>query len=90
MTVTEFLFIAYVLMDNHYHLILETPRGNLLKVMHGLNGGYTGYFNRKYGRSGHLFQGRYKGIMIDKDSYLIRIEQICPFESGEGKGGGEA
>jgi REP element-mobilizing transposase RayT len=53
-------------MGNHYHLILETPKGNVLKVMHGLNGGYTGYFNRKYGRTGHVFQGRYKGIIVDK------------------------
>jgi REP element-mobilizing transposase RayT len=45
------LIHSFVLMDNHYHLILETPKGNLLKVMHGLNGGCTGYFNRKYGRS---------------------------------------
>jgi putative transposase len=52
------LIHSYVLMDNHYHLILETPNGNLLKVMRGLNGGYTGYFNRKHGRTGHLFQGR--------------------------------
>lgn len=69
------LIHSFVLMDNHYHLVLETPRGNLLKVMHGLNGGYTGYFNRKYGRSGHLFQGRYKGIMVDKDSYLTALSR---------------
>jgi len=69
------LIHSFVLMDNHYHLILETPKGNLLKVMHGLNGGYTGYFNRKYGRNGHLFQGRYKGIIIDKDSYLIPLSR---------------
>lgn len=69
------LIHSFVLMDNHYHLILETPKGNLLKVMHGLNGGYTGYFNRRYGRSGHLFQGRYKGIIIDKDSYLIPLSR---------------
>jgi putative transposase len=69
------LIHSYVLMDNHYHLILETPKGNLLKVMHGINGGYTGYFNRKYGRSGHLFQGRYRGIMVDKDSYLIPLSR---------------
>jgi hypothetical protein len=43
--------------------------------MHGLNGGYTGYFNRKYGRNGHLFQGRYKGIIVDKDSYLIPLSR---------------
>ncbi len=69
------LIHSFVLMDNHYHLVLETPKGNLLKVMHGLNGGYTGYFNRKYERSGHLFQGRYKGIIIDKDSYLIPLSR---------------
>jgi REP element-mobilizing transposase RayT len=69
------LIHSYVLMDNHYHLILETSKGNLLKVMHGLNGGYTGYFNRKYGRAGHLLQGRYKGIIVDKDSYLIPLSR---------------
>ncbi len=69
------LIHSHVLMDNHYHLILETPRGNLLKVMHGLNGGYTGYFNRKYGRSGHLFQGRYKGILVEKEAYLLELSR---------------
>jgi REP element-mobilizing transposase RayT len=69
------LIHSYVLMDNHYHLVLETPRGNLLKVMHGINGGYTGYFNRRCGRTGHLFQGRYKGILVDKDSYLLQLSR---------------
>jgi putative transposase len=79
------LIHGYVLMDNHYHVILETPRGNLLKVMHGINGRYTGYFNRKYGRVGHLFQGRYRGIVIDKDSYLIplsRYVHLNPVRAG--------
>ena len=79
------LIHAYVLMDNHYHLILETPKGNLLKVMHGLNGGYTGYFNRKYGRVGHLFQGRYKGIIVEKEAYLIplsRYVHLNPVRAG--------
>jgi len=62
-------------MDNHYHLILETPNGNLLKAMHGLNGGYTGYFKCKYGRTGHLLQGRYKGIIVDKGCYLIPLSR---------------
>lgn len=66
---------SYVLMDNHYHLVVETPQGNLLKVMHGLNGGYAGYFNRRHGRSWHLFQGRYKGIVVDKDEYLIALSR---------------
>ena len=69
------LIHSYVLMDNHYHLVLETPRGNLLKVMHGINSSYTGYFNRKYGRSGHLFQGRYKGILVEKDTYLLSLSR---------------
>jgi len=69
------LIHSYVLMGNHYHLVLETPQGNLLKVMHGLNGGYTGYFNRRHNRSGHLFQGRYKGILVDKDAYLLQLSR---------------
>src|SRR3972149_6006846 len=69
------LIHSFVLMDNHYHLILETSEGNLLKVMHGINGGYTGYFNRKYERSGHLFQGRYKGILVEKDAYLLSLSR---------------
>ena len=69
------LIHCFVLMDNHYHVVLETPGGNLLKVMHGINSGYTGYFNPKYGRVGHLFQGRYKGILIDKDSYLLQVSR---------------
>jgi len=66
---------SFVLMENHYHLMLETPQGNLLKVMHGINGRYTGYFNRKYSRAGHLFQGRYKGIVVDKDGYLLQLSR---------------
>ena len=69
------LIHAYVLMDNHYHLILETPKGNLLKVMHGVNGGYTNYFNRKYKRVGHLFQGRYRAILVEKDRYLFPLSR---------------
>ena len=69
------LIHGYVLMGNHYHLILETPQGNLLKVMHGINGSYTGYFNRRYKRSGHLFQGRYRGILIERDAYLVPLSR---------------
>lgn len=76
---------CYSLMDNHYHLILETPKGNLLKSMHGINGSYTGYFNRKHERAGHLFQGRYKGILVDKDEYLMplsRYVHLNPVRAG--------
>src|SRR4030067_1960101 len=60
---------AYCLMNNHYHLIIETPDGNLSAGMRQLNGVYTQTFNRQYNRVGHLFQGRYKGILIQKDSH---------------------
>jgi len=69
------LIHSYVLMSNHYHLIMETPQGDLLKVMHGLNSGYTGYINRKYNRSGHLFQGRYKAILVEKEAYLLELSR---------------
>jgi REP element-mobilizing transposase RayT len=79
------LIHSYVLMDNHYHLTLETPRGNLLKVMHGINSGYTGYFNRKYGRSGHLFQGRYRGILVEKDTYLLSLSRYVHLNPVRGR-----
>ena len=69
------LIHSYVLMDNHYHLILETPYDNLSKVMHGINSNYTGYFNRRYKRTGHLLQGRYKAILVDKDNYLMELSR---------------
>lgn len=70
-----FLLHAYVLMTTHYHLIIETPDGNLGKIMHFLNGSYTTYINIKRKRSGHLFQGRYKAILVDKDSYLLELSR---------------
>jgi putative transposase len=66
---------CYVLMTNHYHLIIETPAGNLGKAMHHIGGSYTTYINRKRKRSGHLFQGRYKAIVVDKDSYLMELSR---------------
>jgi REP element-mobilizing transposase RayT len=76
---------VYCLMGNHYHLLLETPRGNLSKILHYINGAYTTYFNIKRGRSGHLFQGRYKGILVDKDEYckeLSRYVHLNPVRAG--------
>lgn len=64
---------AYCLMNNHYHLIIETPDGNLSKGMRQLNGVYTQMFNRRYGRVGHIFQGRYKAILIQKESHLLEV-----------------
>jgi REP element-mobilizing transposase RayT len=67
---------AYCLMDNHYHLLIETPEPNLVAGMRRLNGVYTQVFNRRQRRVGHLFQGRYKAIVVDKDAYL---RELCRY-----------
>jgi REP element-mobilizing transposase RayT len=64
---------AYCLMKNHYHLLIETPKGNLSKGMRELNGVYTQGFNQRYRRVGHLFQGRYKAIIVEKDNHLLSL-----------------
>jgi REP-associated tyrosine transposase len=64
---------AYCLMANHYHLLVETPDGNLAKGMRELNGVYTQRFNRLYRRVGHVFQGRYKAILVQKEAYLLEL-----------------
>ncbi len=64
---------AYCLMSNHYHLVIETPDGNLSKGMRQLNGVYTQASNRRHGRVGHLFQGRYKAILVDGGTYLLEL-----------------
>lgn len=64
---------AYCLMGNHYHLLIETPEGNLSKGMRQLNGVYTQQFNRRHNRVGHVLQGRYKAILVDKDNYLLEL-----------------
>lgn len=66
---------AYCLMDNHYHLLLETPSGNLPRIMAHINGAYTTYFNSKRNRSGHLFQGRYKSILVEADEYAKELSR---------------
>ena len=66
---------AYCLMDNHYHLLIETPDSNLSKGMRQLNGMYTQTFNRMNNRVGHVFQGRYKAILVEKDSYLLELSR---------------
>src|SRR5512138_2766677 len=64
---------AYCLMTNHYHLLIETPDGNLSIGMRQINSVYTQLFNKRHGRTGHLFQGRYKAIVIQKDSHLLEV-----------------
>jgi len=66
---------AYCLMSNHYHLLIETPDANLSKGMRQLNGIYTQTFNRAHERAGHLFQGRYKAILVEKDNYLLELSR---------------
>lgn len=64
---------AYCLMSNHYHLVVETPQPNLAKGMRELNGVYTQRFNRLYQRVGHVFQGRYKAILVQKEAYFLEL-----------------
>ena len=64
---------AYCLMSNHYHLLIETPEGNLVSGMRRLNGVYTQAFNRRHRRVGHVFQGRYKAIVVDRDRYGLEL-----------------
>lgn len=64
---------AYCLMGNHYHLVIETPDANLSRGMRQLNGVYTQTFNRRHHRVGHLFQGRFKGILVEKDSQFLEV-----------------
>ncbi|MGH3109503.1 MAG: REP-associated tyrosine transposase [Gaiellaceae bacterium] len=63
--------LAYCLMTNHYHLLVRTPKPNLARGMRDLNGIYAQAFNRRYGRDGHLFQGRYRAVLIESDEHLL-------------------
>ena len=64
---------AYCLMSNHYHLLIETPEANLSRGMRQLNGVYTQLYNRSHSRVGHIFQGRYKAIHVEKEAYLLEL-----------------
>ena len=66
---------AYCLMGNHYHLLVETPDANLSQGMRQLNGVYTQRFNRRHKRVGHVFQGRYKAILVQANSYLLELSR---------------
>ncbi len=76
---------AYVLMGNHYHLIAETRRPNLGRWMHWLTTAYTVYFNRRHHRTGHLFQGRYKSIVVDAEGYLLSLSRYVHLNPVRGK-----
>lgn len=68
-----FRILAYCLMDNHVHLALERGPVSLSRVMLALHGSYSQYFNRRHGRVGHLFQGRYKATLVERDRYLLAL-----------------
>mgnify|MGYP001578830216 CR=1 FL=1 len=83
---TRFGFIlhAFVLMDNHYHFLIETPQANLSSVMQHINGVYTQAFNRRYKQVGHVLQGRYKSLVVDRDAYyfeLVRYIHLNPWRA---------
>jgi len=67
--------LAYVLMSNHFHLLVVTPQGNLSEFMRHFNISYTSAFNRRHSRAGHLYQGRYKAFLIDSDNYLLEVSR---------------
>jgi len=69
----SFRLYAYALMKNHLHLLVEVEETPLSRIMQSLLFRYTRYFNRRYGEVGHLFQGRYKAIVCDKDAYLLEL-----------------
>jgi REP element-mobilizing transposase RayT len=81
--------LAYVLMTNHFHLLLTTPDGNLSEFMRHFNISYTAVFNRRHNRVGHLYQGRYKAFLVEADSYLLEVSRyihLNPIKTGALKG----
>jgi len=66
---------CYVLMRNHYHLLIETPKPNLSEFMMHFNGSYTMAFNRRHRRSGHLYRGRYHAVVVERDAYLLEASR---------------
>lgn len=83
---------AYCLMDNHYHLLVETVDGNLSKGMRQLNGVFTQQSNRRHHRVGHLFQGRFKAILVQKEAYLLELARyivLNPVRAGMARRAGD-
>jgi putative transposase len=76
---------AYCLMDNHFHLLIETPEPNLSRGMRQLNGVYTQGFNRRHRKAGHLFQGRFKAILVERDSYLLELARYVVLNPARAK-----
>ena len=85
----EWICHAYCLMANHYHLLVETPKANLSIGMRQLNGIYTQSFNRRHKRVGHLFQGRFKAILVEKESHLLELCRYIVLNPLRVKGSGK-
>ncbi len=80
-----FRLFGYVVMSNHYHLLMQTKQKPLNNIMHRINGNYGRYYNLKYQRSGHVFQGRYKAILVQDERYLLAVLRYIhrnPIEAG--------
>lgn len=75
MDIFQVVLYAYVLMDNHFHLVLQTGRANLSEFMRRFNICYTGWFNYRHKTCGHLYQGRCKALLVDADNYLLTISR---------------
>lgn len=71
----EVELLCYCLLTNHVHLLLETPQGNLSKMMQAFQTSYTVYFNRRHRHTGHVFEQRYKAFLVDKDNYLLQVSR---------------
>jgi len=80
-----YILHGYCLMNSCFHLLLETPHANLHTIMQNINTSYTVYVNRKYNRVGHLFRGRYKAIVIDKENYLLQVSKYIHLKPVEAK-----
>jgi putative transposase len=72
---TGWLLHSYCLLGNHYHLLIETPNENLSKGMHSLNGRYSQTFNRRHARAGHVLEGRFKAVLVEKEAHLLELHR---------------
>ncbi|UCD19157.1 MAG: transposase [candidate division WOR-3 bacterium] len=75
MRIYKVVLYAYAMMSSHFHLVVQTKRGNLSEFMRRFNICYTGWFHYRYGTCGHLYQGRYKSCLVDADSYLLELSR---------------
>ena len=76
--------LAFCLMGNHYHFVLQTRQANLSRLMRHVNGVYSQAFNRRHGLVGHLFQGRFKAIHVDQEAYFMEVSRYVELNPAEG------